>query len=280
MSAPSEKVTPALLKTWGLPDPGGSKKSRGRVIVVGGSSRSPGAVLLSGEASLRVGAGRVGLAVPAPVQLALAPVFPEAAVFPLPVRATDAVTGPLRDEVAAADAVLVGPGFDDGAETRATVRAIAEVGVDCVILDAFALGVLPDIPRSRLPRSLILSPNEEEAAILLGRDLSDDRGRDVREIAYRYDAVVNCYGTVSEPSGATWTIPAGGPGLGTSGSGDVLAGAITGFAARGLAPARAAVWGSWVHARAGERLTRGVGIGFLARDIASELTASIRDAGL
>ena len=64
MSSRSEEVTPALLRGWGLPDPGDSKKSRGRVMVVGGSRRSPGAVMLSGEAALRVGAGRVGLVVP------------------------------------------------------------------------------------------------------------------------------------------------------------------------------------------------------------------------
>ena len=67
-----------------MPDPGDSKKSRGRVMVVGGSRRSPGAVMLSGEAALRVGAGRVGLVVPAidpgPARLFM----PEAAILELP----------------------------------------------------------------------------------------------------------------------------------------------------------------------------------------------------
>ena len=52
MSNPSDapEVTPALLREWGLPDPGSSKNSRGRLIVVGGSKTSPGAVVLAGEA--------------------------------------------------------------------------------------------------------------------------------------------------------------------------------------------------------------------------------------
>ena len=42
MSSPvSEEVTPELLREWGLPDPGDSKKSRGRVMVVGGSAARP-----------------------------------------------------------------------------------------------------------------------------------------------------------------------------------------------------------------------------------------------
>jgi ADP-dependent NAD(P)H-hydrate dehydratase len=246
-------------------------------MVVGGSTRSPGGVLLAGEAALRVGSGRLGLVVPAPVQLPLGVTIPEAAVFALPRRTIDPLDHAVREELAGADAVLIGPGFDDADETLGTLRAVSAIGLRCLVLDAFALGVLADVPRDTLPAPLVLNPNEEEAAILLGRDLTDDRAGDIRAIASRFDAVVNCYGTIAEPSGATWLVTEGGPGLATSGSGDVLAGAIAGFAGRGLPPARAAVWGSWVHARAGDRLTRRVGIGYLARDIVAELTMSVSE---
>jgi NAD(P)H-hydrate repair Nnr-like enzyme with NAD(P)H-hydrate dehydratase domain len=98
------------------------------------------------------------------------------------------------------------------------------------------------------------------------------------EIARHYDAVVNCYGLVVTPTGECWEVQGGGPGLGTSGSGDVLAGAIAGFAARGMDAARAAVWGSWAHARAGDRLTERTGIGFLAREIPAEITLAVKEA--
>ncbi|HWI30508.1 MAG TPA: ADP/ATP-dependent (S)-NAD(P)H-hydrate dehydratase [Microbacterium sp.] len=278
MSHPSDEVTLELLREWGLPDPGESKKERGRVMVVGGSRRSPGAVLLAGEAALRVGAGRLGLVVPASIEARLGAVMPEAGVLSLPTHATDPIAGPLRDELRSADAVLVGPGFDDADETRATLLAVAEAGVAVLVLDAFALGILPGVERGLLPAALVLNPNEEEAGILLGRDLGDDRIADLREIARRYDAVVNCYGDIATPEGTVWRVAAGGPGLGTSGSGDVLAGAITGFAARGVDPARAAVWGSWAHATAGDRLTARTGIGFLARELPAELSLAVADA--
>lgn len=278
MSNPSETVTADVLRAWGLPDPGSSKKTRGRVIVVGGSRRTPGAVVLAGEAALRVGAGRLGVVVPGSVEAQLGAVMPEAAVFALPDEASDPMSEKVADELAAADAVLVGPGFDDPDETLATLRSVAACGIRCLVLDAYGLGVLPRIERDALPEHLILNPNEEEAAILLDRDLGDDRLADLREIAERYAAVVNCYGDVVDPAGRSWRVDAGGPGLGTSGSGDVLAGAITGMAARGVEPARAAVWGAWAHATAGDRLTDDTGIGFLARDIARELTAALRDA--
>lgn len=277
MSNPSETVTPAVLRDWGMPDPGNSKKTRGRVMVVGGSRRSPGAILLAGEAALRVGAGRLGLVVPLSIEAQIGVVIREAAVFSLPEQATDRLDGNLRDELAAADAVLVGPGFDEPDETRATLEAVADVGVACLVLDAFGLGVLPDIDRALLPETLILNPNEEEAALLLGRALREDRAADLSEIAERYEAVVNCYGLVVSPSGASWRVSAGGAGLGTSGSGDVLAGAIVGLAARGMPAERAAVWASWTHASAGDRLTKHPGLGFLAGDLARELTPVMND---
>jgi ADP-dependent NAD(P)H-hydrate dehydratase len=281
MSSPSEPhavaVTTTLLREWGLPEPGRSKKARGRVMSVGGSRRSPGAVLLAGEAALRVGAGRLGLVVPGSIDAQVGIAIPEAAILALPEHATDPLGAPLRDELAAADAVLVGPGFDDPVQTRATLSAVADCDISCLVLDAFALGILPDMPRDRLPAALILNPNEEEAAILLGRALTENRVADLLEIAQRYDAILNCYGTVVTPGGAAWRVDAGGAGLSTSGSGDVLAGAIAGFAARGVEPERAAVWGSWTHARAGDRLTERIGLGFLARDLPGELTLALHE---
>jgi len=279
MSSRSERVTPRRLRRWGLPDPGDSKKTRGRVMVVGGSRRSPGAALLAGEAALRVGAGRLGVVVPGSIDAWAAAALPEAAVFALPEDASDPIRGALRTELASADAVLVGPGFDDPDETRGTLVAVAGTGPACLVLDAFALGVLPGVPRGALPPVVVLNPNLEEAALLLGRELGRDRVADVVAIARRFDAVVNCYGVVADPTGRAWRVSAGGAGLGTSGSGDVLAGAIAGFAARGIEPLRAAVWGSWVHARAGDRLTARAGIGFLARELAAELPAALLEVG-
>lgn len=277
MSSRAERATPRLLRRWGLPDPGESKKTRGRIIAVGGSRRAPGAVLLAGEAALRVGAGRLGLLVSPSIEAQLGIGMPEAAVFPLPDDPDRPLTGTVRDEVASADAVLVGPGFDDAEETRMTVRAVAAAVRGCLVLDAFALGVLPGLDRAELPERLVLTPNREEAALLRGGELPR-RSRDgLREIADRYGAVVSCYGDVVAPDGRAWQIPAGGAGLGTSGSGDVLAGAVAGFAARGLEPARAAVWATWAHAAAGDRLTAREGVGFLARDLVAELTSTVNE---
>jgi len=63
-------LTPALLRDWSLPARDGTKDARGGVLVVGGARRTPGAAALAGLTALRIGAGRLTLAVAASVAYA------------------------------------------------------------------------------------------------------------------------------------------------------------------------------------------------------------------
>ncbi|WP_460447759.1 NAD(P)H-hydrate dehydratase, partial [Angustibacter aerolatus] len=65
-------------------------------------------------------------------------------------------------------------------------------------------------------------------------------------------------------------------GLGTAGSGVVLAGVVPGLSARGAEPAQAAVWGAHLHGRAGDRLAVEVGpYGYLARELTPMLPRAL-----
>ncbi|MGN7800512.1 NAD(P)H-hydrate dehydratase [Leifsonia sp. 22587] len=282
---PAEEVTPEMLRSWPLPEPSGSKRSRGEVLVVGGALRSPGAAMLAGRAALRVGAGRLTLAVGRSVAAQVAVAVPECGVVPLPETSAGSIRGTgvraAADDLAGADAVLLGPGLDDAAETaRMLPRAARAAGRDTVlVLDAYALGALAGHPRLAGTGPRILTPNTEEAARLLGRE-TGDLDTDARELARRYGAVVSCFGRVASPDGRLLTVGDGDVGLGTSGSGDALAGAITGLAARGAEPLQAAVWGTALHAAAGRSLSARVGrLGYLASEIVDRLTAELEAVG-
>jgi hydroxyethylthiazole kinase-like uncharacterized protein yjeF len=290
MSRPGEPlpVDERMLREWPLPQPGASKDARGRVVVIGGSEHSPGGVMLAGIAALRVGAGRLTLVTPASIALPVAIAVPEAGVLALDDGVTDAAGDPLgdgvRSELATADAVLLGPGLDDLGISRRLIEAVcgAHGGSPALVLDAFALGALPGLEVA-LPREVVLSPNLDEAAILLGEgehvapDGDPDRiAAAVARIAHEYGAVVTCYGQIAAPGDRAWRVDGGGPGLGTSGSGDVLAGAIAGLLARGADSAQAAVWATHLHARAGGRLSARVAeVGFLARELCDELPRAL-----
>lgn len=285
-------VTPAVLRDWTLPDVSGGKYARGQVVVVGGAVRTPGAAVLSGIAALRVGAGRLTLAVARSVAPHVAVAVPESGVAPLDEDAgghvtPDALAGAAED-VAAADVVLLGPGLDEPEGTKGLVQALPDlVGADAVVvLDAFALGLAAALREELAPLRgrLVMTPNASEAARLLDVDpdaLEDRDGADVaRDIAERFGAVVSYRSTVADPGGSVWTTGTGTAGLGTSGSGDVLSGAIAGLAARGADPAQAAVWATHAHAAAGDRLAVEVGpTGYLARELLVELPKVLVEHG-
>ena len=272
-----EPVTPTSLRQWPLPQPSGSKRSRGQVLVLGGSPSTPGAAMLAGLAALRVGAGVLGLAVAASVAAAVAAAVPEASVTPLPELDGHAANDSLPDIVGSADTVLVGPGVDAPGPARELVRCVLDNADDSpVVFDAFALGVLRDQLDGRtLGERCVLTPNSAEAARLLDRsadELSDTDHEVALELASVFGAVVTYSGTVAHPDGRCWTVSTGHAGLGTSGSGDVLAGVLAGLLARGADPAQAACWATYLHATAGDRLAARVGrLGFLARELVAEL---------
>jgi ADP-dependent NAD(P)H-hydrate dehydratase len=277
----AEPLTPQLLRGWPLPEPTGSKDARGAVLVVGGARGTPGAVLLAGEAALRVGAGRLTLAVAASVAGPAAVGFPESGVVGLPESAAGSVTGPgdgeLDGELRRSDVVLVGAGLDEPDGTAALLRALAEKlpRETPVVVDAFALGVLRDSDaRAAFEGRAVLTPNDREAARLLAVDEAPPDA--ARRIAAEFAAVVAFEGTVAAPDGRTWRSTTGYSGLGTSGSGDVLAGAVAGAVATGADLAQATCWAVALHALAGDRLAADVGPrGFLARELVGALPAAV-----
>ena len=281
------EITPRLLRSWPLPAPGSSKYERGSVLVVGGAAKTPGAVALAGLAALRVGAGRLSAAVAEPVAIPLAVALPESGVSPLPATATGSVSGLdlelIADQLLHADVAVVGPGLDAPDETVRLLEALVPLlgpGTG-LLLDAFALGALRRVdPPVHRPGRLVLTPNDEEASRLLERPFGATPD-EVTEIATRYDAVVACHDLVANPGGDLWRVGSGHAGLATSGSGDVLGGAIAGIWARGASPEQAACWGKQLHTTAGERLTARVGpLGFLAREIIEELPVVLRELSL
>jgi hydroxyethylthiazole kinase-like uncharacterized protein yjeF len=271
--ADAPAVTPHLLRDWPLPtiDDDGSKHDRGTVLVVGGAASTPGAVILAGLAALRVGSGRLQVATVEATAVAVGVAVPEAMVVGMPMSGAgvDRIVG----LTAGASTVVIGPGLLDEDDTRGLVRALLpRLGSPSLVVDAHGLTALAgheDLLGGR--EGVVLTPNEGELAALLGgRELT---GREAaEEVAGRYGAVVATKGWAATPDGRVWRDETGGVGLGTSGSGDVLAGVVGGLLARGAEPAQAAVWGQYAHAAAGDRLAARRGrLGFLARELLEEL---------
>lgn len=285
-------VTSGTLRGWPLPAPGSDKESRGRVLVVGGSRQTPGAVVLAGEAALRAGGGKLQLATVDSVAGTTAVTVPESRVICLPETADGLISTDGADlvveEAKGADVVLIGPGLPD-VESAAGLMAQVLPHLDTtVVVDALASAHITGHPDAlhHLDGRCVLTVNPTELARILGQDedeLSENPVPATIEAARRLRAVVLCGSSekaVATPDGSAWLVQAGGPGLGISGSGDVQAGIVTGLLARGADPAQAAVWGAFLHGRAGEVLAVSLGeVGFLARELPAAVPGLLAELG-
>jgi hydroxyethylthiazole kinase-like uncharacterized protein yjeF len=280
-------ITPALLRAWPLPEVDGAlgKVERGQVLVVGGSEQVPGAVILSAVAALRAGAGTLQIATSRSVAPYVATQVPEARVIGLSqTRSGELAKSSCRaihEEVERADAVLIGPGMFDGRAGMELVQHCLSGGTRAaLIVDAAALTALRSKPRTRRKSALtvIAMPHAGEMAKLWGvtrEQVMNDPLALARSAAQELDIVLALKGAetfIGAPDGRVFRNTAGNPGLGTSGSGDTLAGITAGLCARGADPLQATVWGVYLHAKAGEALARSVApLGFLARELPGEV---------
>ncbi|MGI9107714.1 MAG: NAD(P)H-hydrate dehydratase [Pyrinomonadaceae bacterium] len=281
-------ITPKLLGGWPLPQPqdDDDKEARGRVLVIGGSREIAGAAVLAATAALRAGAGKMQIATCRTVAPHVAMAVPEARVFALPETKAGGLRASglkqLAEHVAGAQAILVGPGMVDEAATARLMHSLLPLITDAIlVLDAGALAFLKTAPKSlaRLRGRVVLTPHAGEMAQLTGIDKEEIATAPlatVQDAVAQLGAVVALKGRetlIAAPASQNvYCNRAGNVGLATSGSGDTLSGVIAGLAARGSTPFQAAVWGVYLHARAGDELARRVGpLGFLARELLAEI---------
>ena len=268
------------LGSWPLPDPGGGKEGRGRVVVVGGSRRTPGAVLLAAEAAVRAGAGKPQVATVESVAVAVSVALPEALVTDLPETGHGEIAAKAAEQVldlaAGCDALLLGPGLLSPESASELLDAVVPK-LDCpVVLDALAMAYLTEHPDgvAHLGGRVVLTPNDSELAETLGRsesEVADCLAECCVELADRCGATVVAGGEttyIAAPgSQVVWRHP-GVPGLGVAGSGDVKAGIVAGLLARGVPAEGAAAWGVMLHVGAGRAVSENdAPLGFLAREL-------------
>jgi NAD(P)H-hydrate epimerase len=240
------------------------KGERGRVLVIGGDQGMAGAALHAARAALEAGAGLVKLAAhPASVQAAQTN-SPD--VLTVPTALGPDLEPALADAMDWADALVVGPGLGRGRERTAFVAAVLERAKAPVVIDADALQTGATVlARGAAPRVLTPHAGEFRAVFpALAKVLETDRfaacgqaaetlaaslaGAAVRS-AVLLKGVPTIVGSVRS---AALVTAAGNPALATGGSGDLLAGFIAAFVARGLRVAEAAALGAHVLGRGAE----------------------------
>ena len=213
-------------------DPAGHKFSRGLVHALAGNM--PGAIALAAKAAARTGAGYVRVST-------------SRGIDGLPASIVQTDTAEINDE--RIGCLLVGPGMGDVPQ----VLTLALTSHAPKVIDADAITHLGEPERLR-GQDAVLTPHQGEFERLFGT-LEGSKADRALEAASRSGAVVVYKGPdtlVAAPDGRLGFAPVAPAWLASAGTGDVLAGMIAAFRARGLAGFEAACAAVWLHGRAAE----------------------------
>lgn len=309
-----EMATSERIAAWLPARPRSAHKGTfGRALIVAGSVNYVGAASLAGAGAKRVGTGLVTMALPMPIQPAVAANLVEATYLLLPhdmgVVATGAVEV-LAEKMGGYDALLLGPGLTQEQETVRFVQKLlglertertGRIGfvstrvqaeperstLPPLVVDADGLNALAASEDwwKVLPPESVLTPHPGEMSRLMGgevttKEIQADREGMARRMAVKWNAVVvlkGAFTVVANPEGRVMVLPFANPALATAGSGDVLAGAIVGLRAQGMAAFEAAVAGAYLHALAGELARAELGdMGVVAGDLPARLPRALQ----
>lgn len=247
-----------------VPDLQGHKYGRGHAVVLSGGPESTGAARLAARGALRAGAGLVTVASPG---LAMSVNAAHLTAIMLR-RADDAddLAGMLEDR--RLNSVVAGPGLGVGEPTRQKVRTVLASGAHAV-LDADALTSFDGAPEAlfaktaRRRSATVLTPHDGEFARLFP-DIARTAGdhlTSARHAARRSGATCVRKGpttVIAAPDGRAALNTNAPPDLATAGSGDVLAGIVSGLLAQGMPGFEAACAAVWMHGEAGRLCGRGL----------------------
>ena len=252
-----------------LPQPEHHKYSRGHALMLAGD-RMTGAGRLAARAARRAGAGLFSLCA-------------DRSVLPVYMSDLPGMIVHERGDFAALlgdtrhNALLLGPGLAVGEAARKAVLGALKMR-RATVLDADALTSFADDPSTlffAVHEQTVLTPHQGEFDRVFGRSDASKLAR-VQDAAYRAGAVIVLKGAdtiIAAPDGRIAINANAPPYLATAGSGDVLAGLITGLLAQKMPVFEAAAAAVWMHGAAAARF----GPGLIAEDLPEQIPDLLRE---
>ncbi|MFX1473957.1 MAG: NAD(P)H-hydrate dehydratase [Promethearchaeota archaeon] len=275
-----------ILRVYKPRHPHTKKGDFGRLLIIGGSDRYVGAPILASLGALRSGVDIIYLAAPPNVISAATSQSPD--IIPIPFKTKilkEATLSKIHGSIKQVDALLIGPGLGEHSETLAAARQVFSLAAQHdkpTIVDADALKVISEV--EKLSSTTIITPHAGELSYITGRTVSqslDKRAQEVRTLARKLGCVVLLKGPVDiiadpEKTRYNWT---GTPALSIGGTGDVLAGVISGIRAQGVQSFLAACVGAFINGAAGQLAFQDKGVGLVASDLTEHIHRVIIDPG-
>ncbi|RPH04531.1 MAG: NAD(P)H-hydrate dehydratase [bacterium TMED46] len=259
------------------------KHASGKVLIIAGSLGMTGAAILATYGALRCGAGMTITTAPSSINDVYESSIIEGMTLPL----DDNNSGFLKmsnfeqimEKMNWADCVLLGPGLGRDALTQELIINLVKRIDKPLILDADGLFPFSNNlgPLNNREFPLVITPHFGELSRLIGiktEIIISDFPKIMTDVMKTFKKTIVAKQVpvcVLERDEATVNI-SGNPGLATAGTGDVLAGIISGLCAQGMSCFNAASIGAFVHGKASDLVVAENGYkGQVASDLLSKI---------
>jgi NAD(P)H-hydrate epimerase len=231
------------------------KGTFGHALLIMGSYGKVGAALLAAKAALRSGAGLLSVHPPKCAYPILQSAVPEAM---LSVDPHDAIVTEIGEDLSNYQSIGMGCGIGTDTLTARALEYVLDHATCPLVLDADALNIIARAGHlfHKIPKNSILTPHPKELERLFGKtNNSFEQHHLLKKKASELGSNIVLKGAhtaIACPDGHCYFNNNGNPGMATGGSGDVLAGILTGLLAQGYTSFEACILGVWLHGKAGD----------------------------
>lgn len=259
------------------------KGNYGHALLIAGSYGKMGAAIISSKACLRSGVGLLTTHIPHWGYSIIQTAAPEAMTS---IDRSDMIFTEFPD-LNGFNAIGIGPGLNKKKNSiLAFENLLNEINSQALVIDADGLNILSENKHllKILPKNTILTPHPKEFERLAGSWKNDmQKLALLKEFCQQYKVTTVLKGahTIScLADGTCYFNTTGNPGMATAGSGDALTGVILALLAQGYCCKDAAIFGVYVHGKAGDvALKKESAESLIASDIISCLGAAFKRLG-
>ncbi|MDT2659210.1 NAD(P)H-hydrate dehydratase [Enterococcus hulanensis] len=213
--------------------PGISHKGTfGRVVLIGGNQQYGGAIIMSAEACIKSGAGLTTVVTAEKNHSALHARLPEAMVLAF------WETTMIYQVLEKADVVLIGPGLGLDKTALTLLKGVlkSQKEQQWLVIDGSAISLFSEYNLTlKHPEQTVFTPHQAEWERLSGLSFiqqTDENNRAKQALLGAKIVLKSHRTTIYDEAIAYYQNPLGNPGMATGGTGDTLAGMITGFLAQ------------------------------------------------
>lgn len=256
-----------------------NKGTFGKALIIAGQKGMAGACYFAGKAAYLSGCGLVKIFTALENREILQIKLPEAIV-------NSNVEDELLNSISIASAILIGPGIGLSDYSKHIMKIVLENARVPIIIDADGLNILSENMKwlDSLNTRVVLTPHLGEMSRLINKDISEIKGNEIEianEFIESYNVVLVMKASTSyilERGKAVCVNTTGDSSLAKGGTGDCLAGLITGLCAQSKDPYKAALIGPYIHGLAGtiagQKLTK---YSVLASDVLDNIPFALKE---